>query len=280
MNVFAAISGLAIIPTASSDKYRHRLKSPSGRRRAGSAGERADGPAINKPAGTPPAPPPPLRAPARPLARSLGKTLPRRLPVHTCACGGGEGTGEVLSARPLVCQGPWTAPGRATGPVWHCSAWSLTEGKDGGPAGGASGSGAAGRPRCAKHGGPIQASLGLEDSGTPGGRSPRGPHRRLPCLARPLDKSTASLVFWSSPGCEAPGRLVQAGVAGQGLQRSWPGSPSPSLRPSSPASTSLPSWLSPALSPASSPPHFPPLRWARNRIKAQEIPLVGKDRSW
>jgi hypothetical protein len=34
VNVFKAISGLAIIPTASSDKYRHKLKSPSGRQAA------------------------------------------------------------------------------------------------------------------------------------------------------------------------------------------------------------------------------------------------------
>lgn len=55
MNVFKAISGLAIIPTASSDKYRHRLKSPSGRQAA--LGERVDGgSAINKSAGTPPQP--------------------------------------------------------------------------------------------------------------------------------------------------------------------------------------------------------------------------------
>lgn len=45
MNVFKAISGLAIIPTASSDKYRHRLKSPSGRQagRQAALGEHVDG---------------------------------------------------------------------------------------------------------------------------------------------------------------------------------------------------------------------------------------------
>lgn len=53
VNVFRAISSLAIIPVASSNKYRHGLKSPSGRQ-AGSTEECVDGGlAINKPAGTP-----------------------------------------------------------------------------------------------------------------------------------------------------------------------------------------------------------------------------------